>query len=71
VDWAAELVGVAFEPDVAPTSIAGAEFTSPENKRAMTQEEMVILDRSPVCKSFSSKSTRSPFYALGWRGNGF
>lgn len=43
VDWAAELVGVASEPDVAPTSIAGAELTNPKNKRAMMQEEMIIL----------------------------
>jgi ABC-type thiamine transport system ATPase subunit len=53
VDWAAELVGVASELDAVPTSITGAELTNPKKKRAIVQEEIIILlDRSLTCKSF-------------------
>jgi len=52
VDWAAELAGVAFEPDAAPTPIAGAELTNLENKRAMVQEIIILGDRLLSCNLF-------------------
>jgi hypothetical protein len=62
VDWAAELVGVASEAEITPTSIAGAELTNPETKRVMMQEEVIILDRSLTCKSLLIQSNWKPFY---------
>ena len=52
MDWAAELAGVAFEPDAAPTPIAGAELTNLENKRAMVQEIIILGDRLLSCNLF-------------------